>query len=542
MGRHRSDPAHWADSSTLFAAVSREVEEPGAGPAAVSVRSRQTPHGPASRPASSLNCVPGEQPTDPPTDASCDARPRRCRTHEGRAFLCLRPNHRVGGRRAARGASHIAEREENGEFCGGDRGPASAGPLCDNCELSPMFPARFPTLKGFPGRPVICAGLCSMLCYTSSACRSLHVPTALLYIPFTSVTAPARVEAAPHAPADQATGGPPQRRAHGTRGRGQRDACIIIAPGCIIHARRMERPPASLSPDWLIRARPSTPVPTADEPVVGQIALRSGPSPLVVDVHDGIEVGVMLAGTAERHFQDFIVPGKPGDVWLCAMWEPHGRRVISTHTENVVLQFIPEFLGEEPVGDKSWLTLFAVAPSERPWVSTPEVRSEVLEIGRQMRREVQDKARSWEYAVRLLLLRLLFSLSRDWDPPERSVPVGRSATLVRVMPALSLLRDPRRPRVTLGDAADACRLSQSRFAVLFRQMIGITFAKFALRARLAFAAHRLLSTDLSVEDIATEAHFTDASHLHRHFVRHYGRTPARYRDQPTSVHSTPDRD
>lgn len=240
----------------------------------------------------------------------------------------------------------------------------------------------------------------------------------------------------------------------------------------------------------------------------------------------------MLAGTAERHYQDFMVPGEPGDVWLCAMWEPHGRRVVSPHTENVVLQFIPEFLGEETVGDKFWLTLFAVQPRDRPWVSTPEMRNEVLEIGHRMRHEIQKRPRSWRYSVRLLLLRLLFTLSRDWDPGAYSRPVARGTALTRIMPALSLLRDPGRRRVTLATAASACGLSQSRFAVVFREMMGVPFGNFALRARLAYVAHRLLSTDLSVEDIAAEAQFTDASHVHRHFVRHYGQTPRQYREQP----------
>ncbi len=65
--------------------------------------------------------------------------------------------------------------------------------------------------------------------------------------------------------------------------------------------------------------------------------------------------------------------------------------------------------------------------------------------------------------------------------------------------------------------------------------MGVTFGRFALRARLAFAAHRLLSTDLSVEAIAAEANFTDASHLHRHFVKHYGQTPRAYREQPNGA-------
>lgn len=242
----------------------------------------------------------------------------------------------------------------------------------------------------------------------------------------------------------------------------------------------------------------------------------------------------MLEGVAERHFQDYVIAGEPGEVWLCTMWEPHGRRVVSRHQENVVLQFVPEFLGEEMVGDKLWLIPFAVPPRDRPWVKTDEVRAQVLQIGREMREEIEAKRRSWVFALRLQLLRLLFVLSRDWEPapPSAARAGGAAANLNRIMPALAMVRDLREPRARLPEAARRCGLSPSRFAVLFRQMMGVPFARFALRARLAYAAQRLVATDLPIERIAEETGFADASHLHRHFVKQYGQTPRRYRDRP----------
>ena len=252
---------------------------------------------------------------------------------------------------------------------------------------------------------------------------------------------------------------------------------------------------------------------------------------MVVDIHDGAEVGIMLRGTAERHFQDFVLPGIPGDVWLCAMWEPHGRRVVSENSENVVLQFAPELLGEEVIADKFWFAMFAVQPEERPWVSTPEVRERVLAIGQEMKSEIRGRRRAWKSAVRMHLVHLLFTLSRDWDPPEEagSQHATLAGNLSRIMPALALLRNQRESRLTLEEAAVACGLSPSRFAVIFRQTMGVTYARFALRARLAFASQQLLTTNLTVDDIATGAGFVDASHLHRHFVKHYGQTPHSYR-------------
>jgi AraC-like DNA-binding protein len=278
-------------------------------------------------------------------------------------------------------------------------------------------------------------------------------------------------------------------------------------------------------------ARDGFPTASPENPLIADVTAHPGPDALVIDIHDGAEVGVMLRGTAERHFQDFVLPGIPGDVWLCAMWEPHGRRVVSANSENVVLQFAPELLGEEVIAGKFWFALFAVQPRERPWVSTPEVRERVLAIGQELKSEIQEKRRAWGAAVRMHLVHLLFILSRDWDPPAEAGPqhATLAGNLSRIMPALALLRSQRGNRLRLQQAAAACGLSPSRFAVIFRQTMGVTYARFALRARLAFASQQLLTTNLTVDDIATEAGFVDASHLHRHFVKHYGRTPHSYR-------------
>lgn len=296
--------------------------------------------------------------------------------------------------------------------------------------------------------------------------------------------------------------------------------------------RRESLLPAEVSPDWLIRARRSDQALSSDKPLIAEVTSRSGPSPLVVDIHDGIEVGIVLEGCAERHFQDFFLTGSPGDVWLCAMWELHGRRVLAEQTSNVVLMFLPEFLGEEMLGDRSWLSVFAAPPPQRPWALTPEVREQVIAIGRELQHEITQRPRYWESAVRINLVRLLFQLSRDWDPPALRAGARSAGTnLTRIMPALTLLRTEPDRRVTLAEAASACRLSPTRFSVVFQHTLGTSFSKFALRGRLAFVARLLLSTHLSIEDVAAAAGFVDASHLHRTFVRQYGCTPGQYRQQ-----------
>lgn len=285
----------------------------------------------------------------------------------------------------------------------------------------------------------------------------------------------------------------------------------------------------NLGPDWLLKARRPEHA-LAPGVVLAEVAVRSGPEPLSVELHAGIEMGIMLSGTAERHFQGYVVPGIPGDVWLCAMWEPHGRRITSEQEENVVLMFLPDYLGEEMIGDHPWLDLFAAPPEQRPRVTTEEMRAEALAIGAEMKREIIEKRRGWETAVRLSALKLLLTISRDWEAPD----LGRkraasSSSLSRIMPALTVLHSTGAHRISLPEAAAACGLSRSRFSLLFHETMGMSFSKFCLRARLAMVAQKLLSTDLSTEDIACQLDFVDASHLHRCFARHYGCTPAVYR-------------
>ena len=84
-------------------------------------------------------------------------------------------------------------------------------------------------------------------------------------------------------------------------------------------------------------------------------------------------------------------------------------------------------------------------------------------------------------------------------------------------------------RKAIPEAAATCGLSVSQFGYVFRNVMGLSFGKFCMRARLAYVAQLLLGTNLSVEAIAQETGFADASHLHHAFVQTYGSTPARYR-------------
>ncbi|UCC68585.1 MAG: helix-turn-helix domain-containing protein [Armatimonadota bacterium] len=297
----------------------------------------------------------------------------------------------------------------------------------------------------------------------------------------------------------------------------------------------MERLPAisGLGIDPVTRARRYDYSLTAGAPLYPNSNLYPEKTPLEIDVHEGIEVGVLLTGGQLRHYDDFTLPMQPGDIWLCAAWEPHGWQITAPNSSDVVLIFLPEFLGEETLGDLPWLSLFAAPASQRPRATRPSVRERALAIGHEMLAELQEQERAWESALRLDLLRLLLMLSREWQPPAPLEAQSRPlvANLPRIMPALVLVHSRPARRVTIAEAAQSCGLSRAQFCLIFRNTIGMSFGKFCLQSRLGFVAQMLISTDLSTEAIAEQTGFADGSHLHRTFVRHYGCTPGFYRSR-----------
>lgn len=83
--------------------------------------------------------------------------------------------------------------------------------------------------------------------------------------------------------------------------------------------------------------------------------------------------------------------------------------------------------------------------------------------------------------------------------------------------------------VTLGDLANACRLSRSHFARCFKVTTGLPSHRWLARYRVERAKDLLIHSSKSLEQIAEECGFADRSHFARSFVKWAGATPARWR-------------
>jgi AraC-like DNA-binding protein len=207
----------------------------------------------------------------------------------------------------------------------------------------------------------------------------------------------------------------------------------------------------------------------------------------------------------------------------------------------VVAIFLPEMVEEILPAEFQWLAMFAASPDRRPIDISPEARAQVRRVAHSLWSEIREANDHWELMVGLDVSRLLVTLSRAWQRAADEGPSRRGdpTELSRLMPAIAMASQDLKAKVGPREAAAACGLSPSRFHHLFRRTLGLSYGRFRLRARLAHAAHRLLTTDMPIEAIAEETGFVDASHLYRRFISQYGRSPGEYRKAGRLV---PDRD
>jgi AraC-like DNA-binding protein len=266
-------------------------------------------------------------------------------------------------------------------------------------------------------------------------------------------------------------------------------------------------------------------------PVYAEVTTAEDGVNFSYDYHQGIEFGLVLSGRVTRIWDDYSRQAEPGDVWLSAMWEPHGTRDPFPGTECLIVSFLPEFIGDACSEDLELLTVLATPSRDRPYVSSDEQRRRILSWGQHMRHEIEQKPPKWMTSIKLSLVQILFDVSRTWRAPvsRQSDPGSPGTSLGRIMPAVDLLRERGPAFVGVEEASRACSMSRTTFNRLFQHVMGVSFGRFRIRSQLAYAANRLLTTDLTTNRIALDAGFSDGSHFHRAFLKHYGQTPGQYR-------------
>ncbi|MGB7180787.1 MAG: AraC family transcriptional regulator [Burkholderiaceae bacterium] len=85
--------------------------------------------------------------------------------------------------------------------------------------------------------------------------------------------------------------------------------------------------------------------------------------------------------------------------------------------------------------------------------------------------------------------------------------------------------------ITIDDLAGHVALSPSRFSACFRHLVGVSPKSYIVAQRQAMAANRLLSSGLSIQQVADECGYRSMPSFTKAFIRQHGMTPSQWRLQ-----------
>lgn len=268
---------------------------------------------------------------------------------------------------------------------------------------------------------------------------------------------------------------------------------------------------------------------SARDPVLFSVHRHEQPFDTAYDMHYALELGIVLSGKMRRLYRNWETTVGPSEAWLCGMWEPHGYQVVSKPCEVIVCVIWPPFLAELRFPEApgfNWLAPFAAPPELRPRVSHRR-RGAFRSLADRFKAVLKESAPRRRLWLRLLFQEALLDLTREWAPPlERGGSTPHA--FAHVNRAIEIVFANRR-LVPVQEVARECAMSRNRFSRLFRDVMGLGFPQFALRYRLSGAAGQLATGEEPIKAIALGWGFTDDSHLHRLFHKHYGMSPLQYR-------------
>ena len=120
---------------------------------------------------------------------------------------------------------------------------------------------------------------------------------------------------------------------------------------------------------------------------------------------------------------------------------------------------------------------------------------------------------------------------RSAASPQRST-MGRSTETMRPLlrEAMTLIENNIEEPLTVPQIAKVLGVSQRQLERQFKKNVGCTVVQFSLLKRLQNARLLLISTDMSIRQIATASGFNTMSHFAFSFGKFFGRRPSDYRE------------
>ncbi len=229
---------------------------------------------------------------------------------------------------------------------------------------------------------------------------------------------------------------------------------------------------------------------------------------------------------------------KAGDLVVISAEEVHHIYALSDHGGTyIVVRFMPEFLQNDLAGsgiDPGYLRpLLSSEALQEKVISREEMHgSEVPRLFHKILKETGEKEYAYELAVRSHLLGIYLWMIRYWhrQNPAFFNYTARDRELFRALePALTYMNENFRQNISAGSLAELCGFSYSYFSRSFQRLMHRKIPDYLNSLRVAEAEKLLISTSMSVTEIALATGFETSSYFIKIFRRYKNLSPRQFR-------------
>jgi AraC-like DNA-binding protein len=253
--------------------------------------------------------------------------------------------------------------------------------------------------------------------------------------------------------------------------------------------------------------------------------------------HDQLEIALVLEGRGTFLFGRREFPAEPGDVFFIDNSQPHVALADpGTSLHLLLVLFRPELIAAPGCRrlDLGYLAPFrvdGVGNSARVPGGSRLARAldrELRELERIARRNQPTERYLLDAALRRVLALAIAERAANGND-DALIVASTGDRREQIRPLLEYVDRHAREHIPLEDAARVAHVSPSRIRHVFKDVTGISFKEYVTHVRVAEAKRLLLSTDLSVAQVASAVSYSNLHQFYKVFYRQCAMSPAEYR-------------
>jgi len=248
-------------------------------------------------------------------------------------------------------------------------------------------------------------------------------------------------------------------------------------------------------------------------------------------LHDFLEIGYCRSGQGVFIVEDKVLSFKAGDVCVVNEFEFHRAHSTGDQpSEWNFFYFSPVSLFDGQAEHDRYLDSSLLGGgwycNIRDGGKYPQLRS-LIEV---LISELQHRGEGWLFSSNSLLRSIMVMLCRDRENRDAPAKVAACRQDVqRLAPALQRITADYARKITVGELARLCCMSNCTFYRIFYRTFGKSPQDYIIQYRLQMGAYLLRHKNIGIMEIAAAVGYDSTSSFHRHFRSIYGKTPRDYR-------------